>query len=169
MFHGFVDCYLFGRIFFMHFCCAPPAYFKSKKIEFCLASRGRSCGWKWHFLVKKHHTKQKNINNSAKTWYFDKKWPKNGNGLLQEKKQMEGDGVGRGGGQVVEDILLWNPLEFLLFYFTPGYSQRNKARPLELPQYKLLLDPLEIPRPKTDPWKFHIIFSWPRLEIPLHF
>ena len=28
-----------------------------------------SCyGWKWHFLAKKHLTKQKNINDSAKTY-----------------------------------------------------------------------------------------------------
>ena len=133
MFHGFVDCYLFGRIFFMHFCCAPPAYFKSKKIEFCLASRGRSCGWKWHFLVKKHHTKQKNINNSAKTWYFDKKWPKNGNGLLQEKKQMEGDGVGRGGGRWLRTYFFETPWNFYSFTL-----------------------PLDIPREtKLDPWNFH--------------
>ena len=76
----------------------------------------------------------------------------------------------RRGGQV-EEIHFWCPLEFFIFF--------TLTLPLEIPDktkhstpgyYKIMLDPLEIPRPKTETprnstlfflghlWKFHFVF-----------
>ena len=69
----------------------------------------------------------------------------------------------------VEDMLFWNPWNFsFFFYFTPGNSRQNKAQPLDIPQN--CVRSLGNSKAKNkDPWKFHIIFSWSPLEIPLHF
>ena len=57
---------------------------------------------------------------------------------------------------------------FHFFYFNPGNSKQNKASSLEIPQNCVIS--LGISKAKNqDPWKFHIIFSWPPLEIPLCF
>ena len=81
----------------------------------------------------------------------------------------------------VEDILFWNPpWNFSLLYFTSGNSRQNKVPPWIF--HKIVLDPLEIPMPKTKtpgnstlfllatlgnstlflikPWKFHMLFLW---------
>ena len=64
-----------------------------------------------------------------------------------------------------EDIFFENSLRiFHFFYYTPGISRQNKAL-----HHKILLDPLEIPRPKAktpgnftsfliNPCKFHMLF-----------
>ena len=69
----------------------------------------------------------------------------------------------------VEDILLRKLLwDFSFFYFTPGNSRQNKAQPLDIPQN--CVRSLGNSKAKNkDPWKFHIIFSWLPLEIPLRF
>ena len=58
------------------------------------------------------------------------------------------------------------PAKFLIPPANPDYSLENPGF------QKILLDPLEIPRPKTKtpwflihPWKFHMLFQIP-LEIP---
>ena len=57
---------------------------------------------------------------------------------------------------------------FHFFYFTNGNSRQNKAPPLDIPQNCVRL--LGNSKAKNkEPWKFHIIFSWSPLEIPLHF
>ena len=69
----------------------------------------------------------------------------------------------------VEDILFWkNSLGFFIFLLYPWKFQTKQLNPWIF--HKIVLDPLEIPRPKEKtPWKFHIIFSCSPLEIPLHF
>ena len=69
--------------------------------------------------------------------------------------------------QCLRTYFFENPLGiFHFFYFTPGISRQNKAL-----RHKILLDPLEIPRPKAktprnftsfliNPWKFHMLFLW---------
>ena len=60
------------------------------------------------------------------------------------------------------------PEFFIFFFFTPGNSRQNKAQPLDIPQNCVR----SFGNSKTknkDPWKFHIIFSWLPLEIPLCF
>ena len=63
-----------------------------------------------------------------------------------------------------------NPNGGLRIYFfeNPGIFHFFTL-PMEIPDktklsawifHRIVLDPLEIPRPKTDPWNFHIIFSW---------
>ena len=62
------------------------------------------------------------------------------------------------------------PWNFSFFYFTPGknFRQQNKAQPLDIPQNCVRF--LGNSKAKNkDPWKFHIIFSWLSLEIPLRF
>ena len=81
-------------------------------------------------------------------------------GLFQKKnKQREG----------VEEILFWKPpWNFSFFYFIPENSRESKAPPLEIPQN--CVRSLGNSKGKNqDPWKFHIIFSSPPLEIPLLF
>ena len=57
---------------------------------------------------------------------------------------------------------------FHFFYFSPGNFRQNKAPPLEIPQNCVTF--LGNSNTKNqDPWKFHIIFFWSILEIPLHF
>ena len=69
----------------------------------------------------------------------------------------------------IKDIIFWkNPWNFSFFYFIPGNSRQNKAQPLDIPQNCVR----SLGNSKTknkDPWKFHIIFSWSHLEIPLCF
>ena len=61
-----------------------------------------------------------------------------------------------------------NPLDFFIFYFTPGNSRQNKAQPLDIPQN--YVRSLGNSKAKNkDPWNFHIIFSWLPLEISLRF
>ena len=55
---------------------------------------------------------------------------------------------------------------FHFFYFTPGNSRQNKPPPREIPQ--ICVRSLGNSKAKNqDPLKFHIIFSWSPLEIPL--
>ena len=57
-------------------------------------------------------------------------------------------------------------LVFFIFYFTPGNSRQDKAPSLEILQTFVR----SLGNSKTenqDPWKFHIIFSWSPLGIPL--
>ena len=87
-------------------------------------------------------------------------------------------------GEGVEYILLWTPLEYFIFTFPMEISDKEKLHPWKF--YKILLDPLEIPRTKTKihgnsilfflgrhlklhivlfnklltPWKFHMLFLW---------
>ena len=61
-----------------------------------------------------------------------------------------------------------NPLEFFIFIFTPGNSRQKKAQPLDIPQNCVRFLGNSTTKNK-DPWKFHIIFSWSPLEIPLFF
>ena len=57
---------------------------------------------------------------------------------------------------------------FHFFLLYPWKFQTKQLNPWIF--HKIVLDPLEIPRTKEKtPWKFHIIFSWSPLEIPLHF
>ena len=68
----------------------------------------------------------------------------------------------------VEDTLFWNTWNFSFSYFTPGNSRQNKAQPLDISQN--CVRSLGNSRAKSkDPWKFHIIYSWSPLEIPLYF
>ena len=72
---------------------------------------------------------------------------------------------GRGGFRI---HLFYPPWKFSFFYFTPGNSKQNKAQPLDIPQD--CVRSLGNSKAKNkDCWKFHIIFSWLRLEIPLRF
>ena len=72
---------------------------------------------------------------------------------IPEKKQT---------GRVEGILFKKKPWNFSFFYFTPGNS-RQKAPPM-------VLDPLEIPRPKTKtPGNSMLFFFWSPLEIPLHF
>ena len=57
---------------------------------------------------------------------------------------------------------------FFFFYFTPGSSKQNKAQPLNIPQS--CVRSLGNSKAKNKyPWKFHIIFTWSPLEVPLCF
>ena len=68
-----------------------------------------------------------------------------------------------------EDILFWKThWNFSFLYFNTGNSRQNKAKPLDIPQNCVRF--LENSKAKDkDPWKFHIIFSWSPLEVPLCF
>ena len=59
-----------------------------------------------------------------------------------------------------------NSLEFFIFFTLPlEVLDKTKLHPWKF--HKIVLDPLEIPRPNhQDSWKFPIIFSWSPLEIP---
>ena len=57
------------------------------------------------------------------------------------------------------------PWKFSFFYFTPGNSKQNKAQPLDIPQNCVGNSKAK----NKDSWKFHFMFSWLRLEIPLGF
>ena len=76
----------------------------------------------------------------------------------------------KGGGsslrtQLLFEIKAWN---FKFFCFAPGNSGQNKASLLEILQNCVTL--LENSENKNqEPWKFHMIFSWSPLEIPLRF
>ena len=78
-------------------------------------------------------------------------------GLFQNKSKQVG---GRGGVRIhfFEKPLL----EFFIFLLYPGNSRQNHAQPWIV--HKIVLHPLDIPRPKTKTplavWKFHITFSW---------
>ena len=68
----------------------------------------------------------------------------------------------------MKNTFLKTPRNFLFFYFTPGNSRQNKTPPLEIPQiFVRFLGNFKANN--QDPWKFHIIFSWSPLKIPLHF
>ena len=61
-------------------------------------------------------------------------------------------------------------LEFFIFFFTLPLEIPDKTMLNSWIFCKIVLDSLEILRPKKkDPWKFHIIFSWSPLEILLRF
>ena len=82
--------------------------------------------------------------------------------LFQKKSKQ----LGGGGGVGWWYTFLKNPLEFFIFILYMPWIF-----------HKIVLDPLEIPRPKTEtpgnstwfflghPWKFHFVFNWP-LELP---
>ena len=98
-------------------------------------------------------------------------------GLFQKKSKQ-----GRGGG-VWEDTFLKSPLNFFLIYHWKLQTKQS-SKPLDIPQNCVILDPLEIPKPKTktlenstfflgahhpfgnstwfliNPWKFHMLFLW---------
>ena len=68
-----------------------------------------------------------------------------------------------------EDILLWKPpCNFSFFTLSRGNSRQNKAQSLDIPRncVRFLRN---FKAKKKDPSKFHIIFSWSPLEIPLCF
>ena len=83
-------------------------------------------------------------------------------GLLQKKSKQEWGGwglVARGRG--VEDILFWSPPGIFHFFTLPlEIPDKTKLSPWTL--HRIVLDPLKIPRPKTqtDRWNFHITFFW---------
>ena len=85
---------------------------------------------------------------------------------LFQKKNRKGEG---GGGRGLRPyFFLENPLEFFSFHFTSVNSRENKAPPLEIPQN--CVRSLGGSKTKNqDSRKFHIIFSWSPLEIPLRF
>ena len=51
-----------------------------------------------------------------------------------------------------------NPGVFHFFTLTLEIPDKTRLSPWIF--HRFVLDPLEIPIPKTDPWNFHIIFSW---------
>ena len=59
-------------------------------------------------------------------------------------------------------------LLFFIFVLHPGDSRQNIAPPLEIPQNCIRSHGNSKPK-NEDSWKFHIIFSWSPLEIPLRF
>ena len=69
-----------------------------------------------------------------------------------------------------EDVytFLITPMEIFIFYFTPGNSRQNKSQPLDTPQ-NCVRSLGNLKAKNKDSWKFHIIFFWSPLEIPLHF
>ena len=69
----------------------------------------------------------------------------------------------------VGDIRFWNfSSNFSYLYLTPGNSRQNKAQPLDIA--RICVRSFGNSKAKNkDPWKFHIIFSWWSLEIPLRF
>ena len=73
------------------------------------------------------------------------------------------------GGEESEDIIYWKPSwNCSFFYFTSGNSRQKKAQPLDIPQN--CVRSLGNSKVKNkNPWKFHIIFASPLLEIPLRF
>ena len=83
-------------------------------------------------------------------------------GLFQKISKQEGGGV--------EDILFWNPPGIFHFFTWPlKFPDKTKLNPWIF--HKIVLDPLEILRPKTktpgnstlfflgQPWTFHFIFN----------
>ena len=159
-------------------------YYKYPQLLFMSLDHSFSCVIAWlRFFVLVHTTTQKTlyyplipsilILSEAGGFTLQKKFVKCDeinnylltilpNGLFQKKNPKKG-----GGGEVEDIIFLKHQWNFLFFCFTPGNSRQNKAQPLDIPQncVRSLGNSVE----NKDPWKFHIIFPWSLLEIPLGF
>ena len=67
-----------------------------------------------------------------------------------------------------EDILLWKlPGTFHFFTLPLEIPDKTKLNPCIF--HKIVRFLTNFKAKKKDPWKFHIIFSWSPLEIPLYF